>query len=341
MNAFGLFQYVFPKISPSINKNLLSSEFVQSALESTDKRIAQGKSVTPIFLFSCFLWPLAKERTNHLLEKKMSQYEAINQASNEVMVYARVRLAIPKVIQIGIRHIWQLQFRFHQMKGKKVFYTLEHPRFRAAYDFLLLRESEGEEIKSLIKWWTDIQELSAPKQKELIFPTKVKKAKLSMKFHICYLGLGSNIGSSEQNVLDAIDCLNESELITVQQTASLYLTKPWGKEDQESFVNTVVKIKTQLKPVDLLLAIQNIEKRLGRTETEKWGPRIIDIDILLYGNNVVKQQQLTIPHPHITDRDFVIVPLLELNEELVIPKKGKLHKFQPENVEESGIIKKI
>jgi len=341
MNEFNLFQFIFPKISPSINKNIASEEFIQRALKSTDSRIAQGKSITPIFLFACFLWPFAREAIDNLLQQKVPQYDAINQAANETLLLARTRLAIPKVIQIGIRYIWILQYRFHLMRGKKVFSTLEHPRFRAAYDFLLLRRSESQETESAAKWWTEIQTLSVQKQKDLIFPTKAKKVKLSPKPHTCYLGLGSNLGDCKQNILQALDYIEHSDLINIQKVASLYLTKPWGKEDQPDFVNTVAKIKTKLKPANLLEELKKIELKMGRTSSEKWEPRIIDIDILLYDNNVVKQPQLEIPHPYITKRDFVIVPLLELNPEIIIPKKGKLKKFAPSQVNTNGIIKKI
>jgi 2-amino-4-hydroxy-6-hydroxymethyldihydropteridine diphosphokinase len=104
----------------------------------------------------------------------------------------------------------------------------------------------------------------------------------------------------------------------------LYLTKAWGLTDQNDFVNTVVAVNTTLKSSELLQVFQDIEKRMGRVKSEKWGPRIIDIDILLYANHVVDQPQLSIPHPYILDRSFVLVPLLELDKEILLPSKGKL-----------------
>ncbi len=340
MKRFNLFQFIFPKIHSAIDNNSQSKTFLERAFNSTDSRISQGKSITPIFLFACFMWPYARKIIDKLESKKIPLYEAVNTAANDTFIVARTRLAIPKVIQIGIRHIWLLQYRFHFMKGKKVFSTLEHPRFRAAYDFLLLRRSESPELEALAKWWTDIQKLSTEEQKKIIFPPRVKKIKLSAKSHICYLGLGSNVGDSQANILRAIELINDSAHLNLQQTASMYLTKPWGKTDQQDFINTVVKIKTRLKPLDLLAELKRIEVDMGRTTGEKWGPRIIDIDILLYGNNVVNQQQLKIPHPYLTERDFVIVPLLELNNEMIIPKKGKLTNYSSKNPEESAIIKK-
>lgn len=104
----------------------------------------------------------------------------------------------------------------------------------------------------------------------------------------------------------------------------MYLTKAWGLTDQNDFINTVISINTTLKATELLDAFQAIEKAMGRVRHEKWGPRIIDIDILLYADSVVNQQRLSIPHPYILERNFVIVPLLELNQEVNIPNKGKL-----------------
>lgn len=172
MNHFKLFQHVFPQIVKAIKSDDLHIKFVHNALKSTDSRIKQQKSVTPIFLFACFLWPLCIKKINQYLESGRNQHDSLNMAANEVFEISRKNLTIPKMIQIGIRNIWMLQFRFHHTRGKKVFYTLEHQRFRAAYDFLLLRKHESSEIQSLGDWWTHIQTVSKTKQRELIFPKK-------------------------------------------------------------------------------------------------------------------------------------------------------------------------
>lgn len=341
MHEFNLFQFIFPKISQSIDSDKSSQSFIIRAFNSTDSRITQGKSLTPIFLFACFMWAYTQKAIDKLIRKQIPQYEAVNKAANDTFIIARTRLAIPKVIQIGIRHIWLLQYRFHLMKGKKVYTTLAHPRFRAAYDFLLIRSSKNPALETIANWWTNIQTLSEGSQRELIFPAKTKKVKLSAKAHICYLGLGSNIGDSQSNISQAINLIDKNPFISVIKTASLYLTKPWGDKEQQDFVNTALEIQTKLKPIDLLDALKNIEVKMGRKESTKWGPRIIDIDILLYGNNVVKQQKLEIPHPYITQRDFVIVPLLELNHEIIIPKNGKLSKYETVDNDNGSIIKKL
>lgn len=172
MNELRLFSLIFPQASKEINKQEYSIAFVENALKSTDSRIKSGKSVTPIFLFACFLWPLSVAKTQQLMQGGMAQYDAINKAANDVFIMTRRTLAIPRIVQIGIRNIWMLQFRFETIRGKKVFFTLEHQRFRAAYDFLILRKNESEHLKELGDWWSHIQTLSKTKQKELIFQKK-------------------------------------------------------------------------------------------------------------------------------------------------------------------------
>lgn len=175
MSEVSLFQHIFPQASAEIIKHDQYDIFIKNALKSTDKRIKDNKSVTPIFLFACFLWPLSVKKTNQFLSKGMPHYDATNKAANEVFEISRNHLSIPKIVQIGIRNIWLLQFRFTKIRSKKVFFTLEHQRFRAAYDFLLLRKHESQELASLGDWWTHIQTLNKTKQRELIFQKKRKK----------------------------------------------------------------------------------------------------------------------------------------------------------------------
>jgi 2-amino-4-hydroxy-6-hydroxymethyldihydropteridine diphosphokinase len=132
------------------------------------------------------------------------------------------------------------------------------------------------------------------------------------------------MGNAQANVEKAIQEIKKINGVSVIKVASLYLTKAWGLTDQQDFINTAVSLNTKLTAIELLNAFQNIENKMGRVRHEKWGPRVIDIDILLYSDFVVNQQRLTIPHPYILERNFVIVPLLELNQEVSVPNKGKL-----------------
>lgn len=157
----------------------------------------------------------------------------------------------------------------------------------------------------------------------------------------CYLGLGSNVGDLEKNLKHAIELIENIEGAALIKVAPFYLTKAWGKTDQQNFLNSAVAIDVLLEPKALLKALQDIEIQMGRRRIEKWGPRIIDIDILLYADFVVKQPQLTIPHPYLTDRDFVLAPLYDLNDDLNIPNKGNIKSFFHKKCDVTNIIRVI
>lgn len=132
-----------------------------------------------------------------------------------------------------------------------------------------------------------------------------------------FLALGSNVGNREENIEKAINLL--SEKISDIKLANLYETKPVGYMKQNNFLNTAVSGYTALSPSELFEFIKEIEKKTGRIERFRWGPREIDIDILLYGNQVYKDTNIEIPHPRLHERDFVLQPLKDLNPKLAHP----------------------
>lgn len=134
-----------------------------------------------------------------------------------------------------------------------------------------------------------------------------------------YLSLGSNLGSRLKNILAAAELLKKSN-INIVKNSSIYETLPYGEKDQPNFLNVVFKCDTDLKPEPLLKKIKEIESALGRTETIRWGPRIIDIDILLYNNLIIRSRDLNIPHIELKKRDFFIVPLLEIDANILDPE---------------------
>lgn len=146
---------------------------------------------------------------------------------------------------------------------------------------------------------------------------------------IIYLSLGSNIGNRRKNLENAISEL-EKNSITLLKLSSFYETEPVGPK-QRNFYNIAGKFKTILTPIDLLKKVKQIEQKLGRIKTYHWGPRVIDIDILFYGKQIVKSKNLVIPHKEIVNRAFVLVPLKEIAPNFVHPvyhKKIKnLHKY--------------
>ena len=138
-----------------------------------------------------------------------------------------------------------------------------------------------------------------------------------------FIGLGSNLGERESMIRQALEALSglpETELV---RASSLYDTEPVGDVDQPNFLNAVAQLETDLPASQLLWNLQLIEKRLGRERTRRWGPRVIDLDLLLYGDETIEEENLRVPHPELTRRAFVLVPLVELEPLLVHPGTGE------------------
>lgn len=125
------------------------------------------------------------------------------------------------------------------------------------------------------------------------------------------IGLGSNLGNPARNVRRALQALSETG--TTIAVSNFYASKPWGKSGQPDFCNAVAVIETQLRPRELLAALKGLETRLGRTPGERWGPRVIDLDILTYGEERVDEPDLQIPHARLYERAFALVPLAEVD----------------------------
>jgi 2-amino-4-hydroxy-6-hydroxymethyldihydropteridine diphosphokinase len=143
-----------------------------------------------------------------------------------------------------------------------------------------------------------------------------------MEKKIAFLGLGSNIGDKYKHLLDAILLLEEYKVIKVIKKSSFYETAPIGYTKQDSFINMVIKIETNLVPQELLKTVNEVEATLLRKRVIRWGPRTIDIDILFYDNLKINEIDLIIPHPRISERKFVIVPLLEIDSDMMIDGKN-------------------
>ncbi|MCL6565038.1 MAG: 2-amino-4-hydroxy-6-hydroxymethyldihydropteridine diphosphokinase [Acidobacteriia bacterium] len=137
-----------------------------------------------------------------------------------------------------------------------------------------------------------------------------------------YLSLGSNLGDRRAHLARAQQAL-EAAGIRILRQASLYATEPVGRAAQHWFLNTVVEAETELMPRQLLRAVQDVERRLGRRRLVRNGPRVVDIDILFYGNSVVRAAELQIPHPRLAERRFVLAPLRELAPTLRHPILGR------------------
>ena len=128
-----------------------------------------------------------------------------------------------------------------------------------------------------------------------------------------WLGLGANMGAPSQQLARALDLIASHKNITLTAQSDILVNPAWGKTDQNDFHNMVVKVETALTPMQLLNACQEIETDMGRVRQEKWGPRLIDIDIIAFERLIMQTRRLTLPHPYAAERNFVLDPLREIS----------------------------
>ena len=151
-----------------------------------------------------------------------------------------------------------------------------------------------------------------------------------------YLSLGANLGNREETLREAVRRIGAAESVELTAVSSVYETEPWGKLDQPRFLNLAVAVETTLSPEALLALAQKIEKELGRVRHERWGARTIDIDILCFEGVERNTPDLTLPHPYMTERAFVLVPLAEIAPTLTV--KGKTVEAWRQATEDQGIV---
>jgi 2-amino-4-hydroxy-6-hydroxymethyldihydropteridine diphosphokinase len=137
-----------------------------------------------------------------------------------------------------------------------------------------------------------------------------------------YVGIGSNLQSPRERVLEAIELMNTLETTRVVLRSHLYLTRPMGPQDQPDFVNAVVGLITQLGARELLSGLLGIERSMGRDRQERWGPRVIDLDLLWMIDSAIDEPGLTVPHPGVSMRNFVLYPLADIAPTIKIPRVG-------------------
>ena len=133
-----------------------------------------------------------------------------------------------------------------------------------------------------------------------------------------FLGIGTNLGDREQNLQEARAAVNQR--LEILKESSIYQTAPWGFLDQPAFLNQVLEAQTDLSSLNLLNFLKHTEKELGRQANFRYGPRLIDLDILFYGDRIIQTSRLQIPHPRLTQRAFVLIPLAEIAPEWVHPQ---------------------
>ncbi|WP_109340979.1 polynucleotide adenylyltransferase PcnB [Saliniradius amylolyticus] len=171
LKEYRLFEPLFPQLQPLIKQpDSKENQFVVKMLENTDERLNSGKRITPAFLYAAMLWyPLEERSQQHQVEGGFNAHDAFNLAINDVLHRQQQRIAIPKRFSLPMRDIWQMQHRLGKRFGKRPYQMLEHPKFRAAYDFLLLRsEVEGGELIELAQWWTEFQDVSHEVRRKMV-----------------------------------------------------------------------------------------------------------------------------------------------------------------------------
>jgi len=158
--------------------------------------------------------------------------------------------------------------------------------------------------------------------------------------HIAYIGIGSNLGDKRNHCEKAISQILKFDRHRLLAKSSLFKTEPMGYPSQDWFVNGVIKIETDLEPPDLLQTLKDIESELGRAETFRWGPRTIDLDILFFDDLEIHTEELQIPHPLIQNRQFVLVPLVEIDRNLFHPVlKKSIQELLNDLKEDQGVEK--
>jgi 2-amino-4-hydroxy-6-hydroxymethyldihydropteridine diphosphokinase len=139
-----------------------------------------------------------------------------------------------------------------------------------------------------------------------------------------FVGIGSNLGDREDNLRRAVELLSVEDGVDVTAVSEIRETEPVGPVEQGAFLNGAVRIETDLGPRELLERLLAVEQRLGRVREERWGPRTIDLDLLLYGDEAVDEPGLTVPHPRLHERRFALEPLADLAPSLEIPGRGPI-----------------
>lgn len=159
---------------------------------------------------------------------------------------------------------------------------------------------------------------------------------INRKWHKVYLSLGSNMGDKRENLLEAIKKVGELENTEVVKSSTILETEPFGYIEQDNFLNACLEVKTLLTPQEFLSSILKIELDMGRVREIKWGPRVIDIDILFYDDEIIQEDNLAVPHPWICEREFVLEPLSEIAPNYVHPLERKTIMMLARKLKESG-----
>ncbi len=346
LRHYKIFQSLFPLIERNFtaNNNSPMELIINNVLQYTDYQIKNNKHVNSAFLFATMLWyPLAEHTKKLSEESNLSYYEAFVITMNDILDEQCRSIAIPKRLTSTMRDIWelQLQLQLTRCQGKKSDKLLEHPKFCAAFDLLELRynvESQSE-LEELSYWWSEFQKSNNNLQHKMISEVdnilthrrswtqrrnhtnyKLIKQQSKLKMERVHIAIASNLNDPLQQVKHAIKELQELPNTKPVAVSSFYRTKPMGPQDQPDYLNVVIALDTELLPKTLFEHTQSIELIHGRIrKTNRWGPRTLDLDIILYGQQIIQTAYLTIPHYALKEREFMLYPLSEIAPKLRFP----------------------
>lgn len=180
-------------------------------------------------------------------------------------------------------------------------------------------------LKNIFKKYEIVTEISIELDKPsapIALPLDYCGVRINRKRQVAFIALGSNLGNKEVNLAQAIDKLREKEIKIIKESKTL-VTKAWGLEDQDDFLNQVIEVETVYSPFELLNKLQEVEKEMGRVRHEKWGPRNIDLDLIYFNRQIIYSKELIVPHPYIYERKFVLEPMAEIAPHWIDPIKQK------------------
>ncbi|MGL4772922.1 MAG: 2-amino-4-hydroxy-6-hydroxymethyldihydropteridine diphosphokinase [Clostridium sp.] len=208
---------------------------------------------------------------------------------------------------------------------KKQSYDLIETACEEIANFVLFTYPQVNKVKVLLKkpW--------APIGRHLDYAA----VEVTRGWHEVYLSIGSNIGDKENNLREALSLIKENKYIEILKESSFIETEPWGFEEQDTFLNGAIKLTTILNPKELITFLLSVEEKMKRERILRWGPRIIDLDIIFYDDLVLEEEQLVIPHPRMEEREFVLKPLSEIAPYKVHPLLNKrVYKLLEELIKE-------
>ena len=202
----------------------------------------------------------------------------------------------------------ELCHEIERLFKEKTYDLIESAAERIA-DYILAEYSNAKAVKLMLKkpW--------APIGRHLDYAA----VEIQRSIHTAYLSIGSNMDGKDKNLTEAIEKINELNGVKVTKKSDFIITKPWGNLNQDDFLNAALEIKTTLSPKELIHELLNIENLMKRVRTEKWGPRVIDLDVIFYDDIISDDPEITLPHPLMEDREFVLKPLSQIAPNKVHP----------------------